>query len=412
MKLLHCADFHFGAGTYGRIDPKTGLNTRLLDFRRSFQFLVSRGIQEGIDAFLFCGDAFHTPNPTPTQQREFIECLLPLAEHGIPIIMVTGNHDHPVAHGKASSIDIFRHLKGETHVFRRADCQVIRTKSGPLQLIAMPWPVRSLLLFGSQWQDKSAADLPAFIEELYSRRIAEYAEQLDPTVPTVLAGHFTVRGATMGRSETSRLIQHEPKFSPEALSVSPIDYVALGHIHRHQNMAAREQDVPIVYSSSIERVSFNEQGTPKGFVLVNISGSPKQATFEFVQTPARRFVSLDTDLTKSENPTKTLLRRIAASDISDAIVRVRYRITEAQRPLLDSGRIRAALASAHAIASIERKPELIEREQRSDITGESSLEEALEGYIQQHEHLAPLKKQLIGAALKIEEQVSIPTSRE
>ena len=410
MKILHCADIHFGVGTYGRIDPNTGLNTRMLDFKRSFQFMVSRGIEKEIDAFLFCGDAFHTPNPTPTQQREFAECLVPLAEHGIPMIMITGNHDHPVAHGKASSIDIFRHLKGETHVFRRADCAVIETRSGPLQLIAMPWPVRSLLLYGRHWREKSVADLPEFIEQHYTSRIAKYAKTLDPTLPTVLAGHFTVQGASLGRSESTRMIQHEPKFSPSSLSVEPIDYVALGHIHLHQNLAPTNDAVPIVYSSSIERVSFKEQDHPKGFVLVTIQGSPKRTTYEFIETPARRFVSINVDLTRSKHPTSTLQRRIAKSNIKEAIVRVRYRINEAQRAQMDMGTIRTALASAHAIASIERTTDPIEREQRSSVTGESTLEEALNGYIQQHEHLIPLRKKLIAAAHDIEQDIISPTS--
>ncbi|MDE2956933.1 MAG: exonuclease SbcCD subunit D [Bacteroidota bacterium] len=410
MKILHCADIHFGVGTYGRIDPKTGLNTRLLDFKRSFQFLVSEGIRENIDAFLFCGDAFHTSNPTPTQQREFTECLLPLADHGIPIIMITGNHDHPVAHGKASSIDIFRHLKGVTHVFRRADRAVIETKSGPLQLIAMPWPVRSLLLYGRQWQEKSAADLPAYIEQLYTSRIASYAKELDPSLPTVLAGHFTVQGAVLGQSESTRMIQHEPKFTTSALTVEPIDYVALGHIHHHQNLAPTTDSVPVVYSSSIERVSFKEQGNPKGFVLVTITGAPKRTSYRFVETPARRFISVKVDLSRSQHPTRTLLRRISTANIKDAIVRVRYRITEAQRSELDTGQIRAALQSAHAIAAIERTTNPIEREQRSDVTGESTLEEALDGYVQQHEHLVPLRKKLQAAARGIEREVFNPVS--
>ena len=410
MKILHCADIHFGANNYGRIDPETGLNTRLLDFKRSFQFIVDRGIEAGIDVFLLCGDAFHSPNPTPTLQREFTECLLPLAEHSIPVVMITGNHDHPVAHGKASSIDIFRHLKGETHVFRAAESRVIQTKSGPLQLIAMPWPIRSVLLFGKGWQEKTAAELPAYVEKLYTRQIARFAAQLDPALPTVLAGHFTVQGAVLGESESSRLIQYEPKFSPADLSVPPIDYVGLGHIHHHQNLAASRDAPPVVYSSSIERVSFREQGKPKGFVMVDIDGSPKKTSYTFVETPARRFVSISADLTKSENPTETILKRIAGANIKDAIVRVRFRITEAQRALLDSDQIRNALASAHAIANIERLTDPVEREQRSTVTGESTLEEALDGYIQQHEHLIPLKKKLIAAAHKVEQQVFNPSS--
>ena len=62
--------------------------------------------------FLFAGDAYRTADPTPTQQRQFAEALLPLIEAGIPVAMVVGNHDHPVSFGKASSVDIFGVLDG------------------------------------------------------------------------------------------------------------------------------------------------------------------------------------------------------------------------------------------------------------------------------------------------------------
>ena len=409
MKILHCADIHFGANTYGRIDPETGLNTRLLDFKRCFQFMVKRGIEENIDVFLFCGDAFHTPNPTPTQQREFTECLLPLAENNIPVVMVTGNHDHPVTYGKASSIDIFKHLKGNTHIFRRADYAIIETKSGPLQLIAMPWPVRSILLYGRKWQERSVTELPAHMEQLYVSKIAGFASKLKPNLPTVLAGHFTVNGATMGGSESSRLIHDEPKFSPAQLSVSPIDYVALGHIHHHQNLALTDEDPPVVYSSSIERVTFKEQNKSKGFVLVTIQGSPKRTTYEFVETPARRFVTIHVDATQKTDPTKAILKRISTTNIRDAIVRIRFKITESQRASLDLGQIRERLTPAFAVASIEHLTGPVEREQRSNVTSESTLKEALESYINQHERLIPLKNMLIAAGLELEKTLTNPS---
>ena len=113
LKILHCADIHLGYETHGRHDAETGLNTRLLDFKRCFDFMVERALAEDIDVFLFAGDAYRTADPTPTQQKLFAQCLQPIATAGIPIVMITGNHDHPVSFGKASSIDIFGYLTGD-----------------------------------------------------------------------------------------------------------------------------------------------------------------------------------------------------------------------------------------------------------------------------------------------------------
>ena len=405
LKLLHTADIHLGTSTYGRLDPATGLNSRLLDFQRAFEFMVQKGIDEDIDLFLFCGDAYRTADPTPTQQRVFAECLRPLARHGVPIAMITGNHDHPVSFGKASAIDIFGYVEGDVHVFRRPDVQAIPTKSGPLQLVAMPWPIRSMVLSREEHRKKSATEVRAFIEERYATFIREAAAELDPALPAVLAGHFTVQGAEVAGSERTSLIAHEPKFLPSQLAVPPLDYVALGHIHRFQNRN-EAGGIPIVYSSSIERVSFKEMDDPKGFVLVDIEvgGGEKRTSFTFAETPARRFVAIGVDVREAPEPTEPILRAIAGYDVGDAVVRVRYHVTEAQAPLVDVRRIREALSEAHAVAAIERTVEPTERQRRTVVTREASLQEAMQHYVAQNDHLAPLKDELVRAALEIEEE--------
>ena len=405
MKILHTGDIHFGTNTYGRIDPATGLNTRLLDFRRCFKFMVERGLKEDIDVFLFCGDAYRTATPTPTQQKAFAECLKPLADAGIPIVMVTGNHDHPISFGKASSIDIFGYLTGNVQVFRKPTATLIPTSSGTLQLLAMPWPVRSLLLLGEDSRKMSPEALCEAIQQKYTEIIQAEAAKLDPALPTVLAGHFSVVGCIPGGSESSSLMLREPIFSPAELSVPPIDYVALGHIHHFQNCATDPEATPVVYSSSIERVTFNERNSRKGFVLVHISGNPKRTTFKFVETPARRFVQLDINAVDSTDPTNTIVKAIAREDIGGSIVRVRFRIQEAQRPSIDMGKIRAALKPAFAIASIERTWDPVERKRDTKVTSESTLVEALGSYIDQRSSLSGVKNALMDKALELEAAV-------
>ena len=406
MKLLHTADIHLGSNTYGRIDPETGLNTRLLDFRRSFEFMVQRGLDEDIDVFLFCGDAYRTADPTPTQQKIFAECLKPIADAGLPIVMVTGNHDHPVSFGKASAIDIFGYVSGDVHVFRKPDKAVIETKSGSLQLLAMPWPIRSMLLSKGEYRKKSPLEIREIIEQLYVDFIAAAVEDFDPALPTVLAGHFSVQGSDLAGSERTSLIAHEPKFTPGQLSPPPIDYVALGHIHRFQDRRTAPDAPPVVYCSSIERISFKEWDDRKGFVLVTIDtdGDAKKTSYEFVDTPARRFLSFQIDAREAVDPTEAILAEIAREDVAGTIVRVRYHLDEAQVAQIDMQRIREALKPAFAIASIERTVDPVERQRRTVLTRESSLHEAMGSYIDQHDHLASIKDDLIKAALALEEE--------
>lgn len=403
MKILHTADIHLGYHTYGRVDPQTGRNTRLLDFERCFKFMVQRGLDEGIDLFLFCGDAYRTAEPKPTEQQIFAECLRPIAEAGIPMVMIVGNHDHPVAFGKASAIDIFRYVEGDVHVFRRPESAVVETRSGPLQLIAMPWPIRSVLLSKDEHRKKSPTEVRAYIEERYASFIQQAAAELDPALPTVLAGHFSVQGAELAGSERTSLIADEPKLSLGQLTVPPIDYVALGHIHRQQDRNAGAHP-PVVYCGSIERINFKEADEPKGFALVEIEAAHGRKTtrFAFVSTPARDFVDVRVDARQAPDPTQAVLDALPERRLGGAIVRVRYQVDEAQAPRVDVRRIREALAEAEVVASIERTVVGTERQRRSVVTRDASLRDAMAQYLAQHEHLTPLHDQLVAAALALE----------
>jgi exonuclease SbcD len=404
MKLLHTADIHLGAKNYGRTDYASGLNTRLLDTRRSLDFMVQRALDEEVDCFLFCGDAYHTPDPTPTQQKLFAEALRPLADAGIPLVLLVGNHDHPVTFGRASSLDIFQHLAGTVHYFAQPQTATIETTSGPLQLVAMPWPVRSRVLAREEYRAMKPDEVRQFIEEKYVTYIARQArETLDPDVPTVLAGHFSVQGAELAGSERTSLLAQEPKFGVGQLAVPPIDYVALGHIHRPQDRN-EGGDIPVVYAGSIERVSFKERDEPKGFYLVEIADGPARGRpqMTYVETPARPFVAVYVDAREAAEPTEAVVNAIAQHDLADAVVRVRYRIDEAQVPHLDPARIRAALADADTVAALERTVDPAERRRRTVVTREAGLEDALRQYLAQHDDLADVADDLVAAALDLE----------
>jgi exonuclease SbcD len=420
VKLLHTADIHLGVKTYGRRDPETGLNTRLLDVRRSFESLVQRALDDEVDAFLFCGDAYHTADPTPTQQKLFAECLQPLADAGIPMIMIVGNHDHPVTYGRASSLDIFEFVDGDVYCFRRppSSVQVVDTESGPLQLIPLPWPIRSQILTKEEYRSMTPEELRQFIEETYvdyvRRRTEEIRDeavieradgtevQLSPDVPTVLAGHVTVQGAELAGSERTTVISSEPKFTVGQLAVSPIDYVALGHVHRAQN---RNPDghPPVVYAGSVERVTFKERDEEKGGYRVDLTPEADPSVqLTFVPTPARSFIAIQVDARDADEPTDRILEAIESVTVDDAAVRVRYHVEEAQLAKVDHSRIRAALEAADTIAGIERTVDPAERRRRTVVTRESSLEEAVRQYVAQHDDLQSIEDDLVEAALDLQ----------
>ena len=71
IRLLHFADLHVGMENYGRLDPATGVNGRVLDFLHRFDELIDYGLEREVDVVIFAGDAFKARTPTPTYQRAF-----------------------------------------------------------------------------------------------------------------------------------------------------------------------------------------------------------------------------------------------------------------------------------------------------------------------------------------------------
>jgi exonuclease SbcD len=125
---------------------------------------------------------------------------------------------------------------------------------------------------------------------------------------------------------------------------SEFDYVALGHVHKHQNLNTKNNP-PVVYPGSIERVDFSEEKEEKGYVLIDIT--EKQVNWEFCPLPARPFVTIEVDVTASPNPETDLLKAIAKHKIEDAVVRVIYHLRSEQLELIKMSRINESLSSAH-----------------------------------------------------------------
>ena len=84
LHLLHLADIHFGMENYGRLDPATGLNRRLLDFTRSVHAAIDYALEHDVHLAIFAGDIYKHRDPDPSWQRAFAMCVRRLAEADVP----------------------------------------------------------------------------------------------------------------------------------------------------------------------------------------------------------------------------------------------------------------------------------------------------------------------------------------
>jgi len=371
IKLVHFADLHLGVENYGRLDPTTGLSSRLTDFLRAFDQIVDYALDEaqGVDVVIFCGDAFKTRNPRPTYQRAFARRIRRLSEKGLPVVLVAGNHDMPNAANRAHAVEIFHTLDvPHVHVANKPECFQIETASGPVQIVALPWVTRSAMLAREEYKNRPLDEINALILERLTQIIEGdngLISQLDQNTPTVLAAHGTVQGAVYG-SERSVMLGSDVLLSPSLVRHPAWDYVALGHIHKHQVLY---ESPPVVYAGSLERIDFGEEDESKGFVVAEIERG--SARYEFHPVDARPFITVRVTA-KGDDPTAQVLKAIAAHNMSDAVVRVLIETSPEKEALLQDNEIRRALKSAFHLAAIIKN---VERPARLRLGQESLIAE-------------------------------------
>lgn len=401
MRVLHFADAHIGIETHGKFDSSTGLNTRLLDFVRCLEYIVDVAIEHQVDAVLFAGDAYDYANPTPTYQKLFGAQVKRLSDAGIPTVLIVGNHDMPVSYGRASPLELFGVL-GVPHIYVAAKPEVfkLKTRSGVLQVACLPYPNRSVYLTREETRSMSEEEITRRIEGICSDCISAMAEGLSEDAPSVLLAHIAVMGAAYAGSERAAGLSIEPRLMLSALVKPQFKYVALGHIHKHQDL--NPSSLPhVVYSGSIDRCDFAEEDEPKGFCIVNID----DGEFEFIETPARRFVTIDVDLRGCANPTQALINAIVERNVRDAIVRIRYSCTDDQQSTIDWKRVEQALSEAFKVVSVMRQVEKQRIRPKAVITEQMDTIEALRRYVEHRDEMKWLKDELIKYAQKLEEEL-------
>ena len=401
IKILHLSDIHMGSGfSHGRINPANGLNTRLEDFVNTLTKCIDRAITEPVDLVLFGGDAFPDATPPPYVQEAFAGQFRRLVDAEIPTVLLVGNHDQHSQGQGGASLCIYRTLGvpgfivGDGIATHR-----IQTRSGPVQVITLPWLTRSTLLTRPETEGLALAE----VNELLTQRLDPVLEgeirRLDPEVPTVLLAHLMADRANLG---AERFLAVGKGFTiPLSMLTRPcFDYVALGHVHRHQNLN-KSNDPPVIYPGSIERVDFSEEKEDKGYVLVNLERG--RAQWEFCTLPVRTFRTIKVDVSEAADPQAALLKAIKKKDIKEAVVRLIYKLRSEQLDLIDNTAIHQSLSDAH---SYTIRPELVSqlaRPRLPELGVGSSMNpmDALKTYLENREDLKDITTEMMEAAHRL-----------
>jgi len=411
IKFIHTADFHFGIENYGKIDLKTGIHSRLLDFDRALNFCVDKALENHVDFFLFSGDAYKTTNPTPTQQKLLFQSFLRLYNANIPIVIIIGNHDNPLSFGKTNSLDVFDNLPLDGfHVISKPKIVKLKTKNGPVQIVGIPWPTKNNILITDQNIFSNTNEIAKYISQSVGKIIESLANQLDQDIPSILAGHLTVSSGIFSGSEKSAIYGNDPVFLPSQLAIKPFDYIALGHLHRHQNLNPNGYPA-IVYSGSIERVDFGERNEEKGFCLVKIINKNK-TTYEFIQIPTRSFIQIEIVIKPLKDQTTQIIEELQKYNLKDAIVKIVYHLPDEENDKVNFQAIHKLYTEAmYMVGAIPIRKEKT-RVKRSDLNFDMDFRTLLDVYFDSKPELQDKKNELIKKTLFLYEETKFIQQEE
>jgi DNA repair exonuclease SbcCD nuclease subunit len=253
---------------------------------------------------------------------------LDVAEAGIPVVVVPGNHERSrIPHDRFST-------HPNIHLFREPSTVGLSLKNARVALSGFPYHRKGI-----------RESFPALLEKTDWRSAR--------TDLRLLCIHHCVEGATVGPSD------YTFRSNPDVIRCSdlPGDFAAVlsGHIHRHQllrkDLRGNPLETPVFYPGSVERTAFAEVGEEKGFLIMDLDRDDEGGRVlesEFVKLPARPMVVLQLQPTRGEDsawsPEELVaqLSEALSAVPSDAVLQLRVhgRVPPTVSPHLSAARLR------------------------------------------------------------------------
>ena len=360
MKILHFADAHIDMANYGRHDPGSGLPMRVMDFLKSLDVIVETAISEEVELVIFAGDAYKDRNPAPTFQREWGKRIMRLSHAGIPTILLVGNHDLSPALGRAHALNEFDTLEvPQVWVVDKPRFLGPDDLGGlGVQIIALPWISRSGMMAYHDIRGEDQDSINKNLEERLTEIVDGWIKDADSALPLILAAHASVQGAFYG-GERTVMLGGDLVFSGSLVRNPKLDYVALGHIHKPQNLtsdkkSARNDPPPVVYPGSIERVDFGEAQDDKFFVIAEVRAGKAEVIWRKLKT-IRPFIDRFVRLESPEGISDQLRSALPPEEqIANAIVRLVVEYPREWEAMLNDAAIQEYAAGAFEFQMVKR----------------------------------------------------------
>jgi DNA repair exonuclease SbcCD nuclease subunit len=320
IRILLIADSHLGFDL--PLKPRVERRRRGHDFLRNYDRALEFALEEKVDLVVHGGDVFDRPRVPPSLAYQAFKPLVNIADRGIPVFIVAGNHERSML----PHIRFARHPL--IHLFDRPQTFVKDIRCVRIALAGFPYERRNV-----------RNRFPALLEQTALQQVLADVR--------LLCIHHCVEGATVGPGNFT--------FTTAADVIRcadlPVECAAVfsGHIHRRQalvrDLRRRPLQTPVLYPGSIERTSIAEAGEEKGFLIVTVSPNEKGGTaqWEYRPLPARPMVTRDLDPgAHNARTVESALVTLINSVPPDAVLRIRLpsELTEAHARVLTAANLR------------------------------------------------------------------------
>jgi len=301
VRILFLADTHLGFDLPVR--PRIKRRRRGHDFLANYATALRPALAGEVDLVVHGGDVFNRSRPVPSLAYQAFEPLTRVADRGIPVFIVPGNHER----GQLPHLRFAKHPR--VHVFDEPRTFTAEVRGVRVVLAGFPSERDAVrvrfneLLAATRWRD------------------------VDADV-RLLCLHQCVEGSTVGPGNYT--------FTTAADVIrcadipSDFDAVLSGHIHRHQvltrDLRGRALGAPVLYPGSIERTSIAEADEEKGFLLVSLSPCSDRARlgWQFQKLPARPLVRCTLDVDScTDAELEARLRALVTNAPADAVLTIR-----------------------------------------------------------------------------------------
>ncbi|MBC8385882.1 MAG: DNA repair exonuclease [Candidatus Cloacimonetes bacterium] len=235
MKILFCSDTHLGFDFPVR--PRIVRRRRGEDFFRNFQTILDHAIEYGVDAVIHGGDLFFRSKVPLLIVNKAYEMLFEFAEQGIPIFIVPGNHER----SRLPVSILTRHPL--INIFEKPKTFRLEIDGISLGISGFPY-TRNIREFFLRIVDRTGWN-------------SHYSDI------KLLCFHQAVEGV--------KIKNYTFRYGGEVIKSEDLSdqfhCLLSGHIHRKQVMKFNkgEKEIPVIYSGSTEKTSFQEMDEDKGF---------------------------------------------------------------------------------------------------------------------------------------------------